>query len=430
MAILFPPHNMKFHHPKCLRRNATAVMVGTFDIRPPRDILTSLLNGVGIYKAVERDEEARHKRKKEKREREKERKRSLAKAAARALHKALLGDSNVHASTDGNFASTSSLSQPRPTASASFWRARPTIHIPAIQRSVSITPSPTSSPHPRYFTPGSTPGPSISSSISRTSSKRPRTPADDEIIGPQSRNQSAQLPAPPRKKRVAVKKGWKGWVEGSPPPSQKLINLDAPVLQQQRRTRSGKNFDAIGVGKESWVRLAWCDGQLTPISGKRAHNKSLKLTALFWKVLSNSVVAVVVAVIAYFGVNLVVLSSFFLIDSDCKVTSISCYSDGYVLGFLLSFSRRIFHHSYFFYIPNTLFLYHTLQVDISNYWLSNCLLAVFSNLPVVPNTERPHKGVLPGAENLIWVLHILSIYYLKWQTIHHCNFFWLWELLV
>ena len=30
------------------------------------------------------------------------------------------------------------------------------------------------------------------------------------------------------------------------------INLDAPVLQQQRRTRSGKNFDAIGVGKESW----------------------------------------------------------------------------------------------------------------------------------------------------------------------------------
>ena len=243
---------MKFHHTKCYRRNATAVMVGTFDIRPQRDVLTSLLNGVGLYKAVERDEEARHKRKKEKREREKERKR-----AARALHKALLGDSNQHTSTDGNLASTSSLPQ-LPTASvstSSFWRARPTIHIPAIQRSVSVTPSPTSSPHPD-FTPGSTPGPSISSSISRTSSKRPRTPEDDEDIGSQSRNQSAPLPAPPRKKRVAVKKGWKGWVEGSPPPSEKLINLDAPVLQQQRRTRSGKNFDAIGVGKESWVSLA------------------------------------------------------------------------------------------------------------------------------------------------------------------------------
>ena len=84
MAILFPPHNMKFHHTKCFRRNATAVMAGTFDIRPPRDVLTSLLNGVGLYKAVERDEEARHKRKRGKREREKERRRS--KAAARALH--------------------------------------------------------------------------------------------------------------------------------------------------------------------------------------------------------------------------------------------------------------------------------------------------------------------------------------------------------
>ena len=188
MAILFPPNNMKYHHTNRFRRNATSVMAGAFDIRPPRDVLTSLLNGVGPYKAVERDEEARHKRKKEKRERERERKR--LKAAARALHKAaLLADSNQHASTDGKFASTSSLPQPIPTAPAatsSFWRARPTIHIPAIQRSVSVTPSPTSSPPPRDFTPGSTPDPSISSSTSRTSSKRPRTPADNEVIGSQS----------------------------------------------------------------------------------------------------------------------------------------------------------------------------------------------------------------------------------------------------
>ena len=248
---------MEHHYSKHLRRNATAVMAGIFDIRPSRDVLTSLLNGVASYKAVERDEEARHRRKKEKREREKERRRS--KAAARALHKALLDDSNQHASTDGSFASTSSLPQPLPTATlttSSFWRARPTIHIPAIQRSVSVTPSPPSSPRLPNFTPGSTPGPSISSSTSRTSSKRPRTPEDDEVIGSQSGSQSAPLAPPPRKKRVAAKKGWKGWVEGSPPPSEKLINLDAPVLQQQRRTRSGKNFDAIGVGKESWVSLS------------------------------------------------------------------------------------------------------------------------------------------------------------------------------
>jgi hypothetical protein len=236
-VILFPPLNMKLHHAKRLRRNATVVMAGTFDIRPPRDVLLN-----GPYKAVERGA----RRRKKKREREKR-----SKSASRALHKALLGNSNQHASIDGNFASTSSLLHPLPTASAatsSFWRARPTIHIPAIQRSLSFTPSPTSSPHPMDFTPGLTPGPSIFSSISRTSSKRPRTPADDEVIGSQSRNPSQS--APPRKKRVAVKRGWKGWVEGSPPPSQKLINLDTPVLQQQRRTRSGKNFDAIGVGKK------------------------------------------------------------------------------------------------------------------------------------------------------------------------------------
>lgn len=249
MAILLP-HNMP---PKHIRRTATSVMAGDFDPRPSKDVLTSLLNGVGPNKAVERDEETRQKRRKERREREKERKRS--KAEARALLRSLFGVADQDASTDGKCVSTSSLPQPSPTRRSStslFWRARPTINIPVVQRSVSITPPPTFSPHPLDLTPDSTPGPSISSSTSRTSSKRPRTPADDEVIGSQSRTQPAALPAPPRKKRVAAKKGWKGWVEGSPPPSQKLINLDVPVLQE-RRTRSGKNFDAIGVGKESWV---------------------------------------------------------------------------------------------------------------------------------------------------------------------------------
>jgi hypothetical protein len=56
-----------------------------------------------------------------------------------------------------------------------------------------------------------------------------------------------------RKKRPAARKGWKGWVEGSPPPSEKLINLDAVKVLEERRTRSGKSFDAIGLGKDSWV---------------------------------------------------------------------------------------------------------------------------------------------------------------------------------
>ena len=239
MAILFPHHNMQSHHFKRIRRNATSVMAGAFDIRPPRDVLTSLLNGVGPYKAVERDEEARQQRKKDKREREKERRR--LKTTARALHKTLLGDSDQHASIDGNTASTSLLPQPLPVASAStssFWRARPTIHIPAIQRSVSVTPSPTSSPHPLDLPSASTPGHSVSSSTSRTSSKRPHTPADDEAIGYQSTAESAPPPPRPRKKRVAARKGWKGWVEGSPPPSVS-IGLDGTAILCVARTRSG-----------------------------------------------------------------------------------------------------------------------------------------------------------------------------------------------
>ena len=62
-------------------------------------------------------------------------------------------------------------------------------------------------------------------------------------------------PPPPKqkKKRVAARKGWKGWVEGSPPPSGKLINLDFVPVLTERKTRSGKSFDAIGVGKDGWV---------------------------------------------------------------------------------------------------------------------------------------------------------------------------------
>jgi hypothetical protein len=210
-------------------------------------VLTSLLNGVGPYKVVEKEEETRRNKKREKRERDRERKR--ARAAMRAHEKAL-GATHLDAISTAApvlHQPTPPIPPPLPSGTSSFWRARPSIHIATMQRSVSITPPPMpSSPPPMPSSPASTPGPSSSSSTSHTSSKRPRTPDDDEDL-------DREHHAPERKKRPAAKKGWKGWVEGSPAPSEKLINLDAVPVLQERRTRSGKSFDAIGVGKDGWV---------------------------------------------------------------------------------------------------------------------------------------------------------------------------------
>lgn len=245
---LMPPNLPMFPAHKRQRRTATSVLAGDFDLRPPRDVLTSLLNGVGPYKEVEKEQETRRTKKKEKRERLKEKQKT--KFASKITEKPIKVE-NATAPPAPTVA-TQSISAPVMQPS-SFWRARgtsyrPTIHIATMQRSVSVTPPPMPS------SPQSTPGPSTSSATSRTSSKRPRTPADEhfyelELFDP---SKPISLP-PPRKKRVAVKKGWKGWVEGSPPPSEKLINLDAVPVLQERRTRSGKSFDAIGVGKDGWV---------------------------------------------------------------------------------------------------------------------------------------------------------------------------------
>ncbi|CAA7269951.1 unnamed protein product [Cyclocybe aegerita] len=239
---------------KRCRRSATAVMAGAFDPRPSRDVLTSVLNGVSPYHEVERDEEARRKRKQEKKERERE-KRRKARAAEKAAVRTpmdVIADARPYATAPSTLATTGSFQTP-PTASTSKpIYVRPTIHIPAFQPSTSVTPSPASSPRIILFTPNSTPGPSISSSTSRTSSKRPRTPDDDVEMGSVS---APVMQRPPRKKRQAAKKGWKGWceIEGSPPPSERLIKLDVPPVLQERRTRSGKSFDAIGVGRTEWV---------------------------------------------------------------------------------------------------------------------------------------------------------------------------------
>jgi hypothetical protein len=237
-----------FNPAKRIRRNATAVMAGTFDPRPPRDVLTSLLNGVGPYKAVEKDDETRRNRRRERRERDREKKRQ--KAAAKARQKELIAEGMSDAVPSAQIASSSAppKMQTATTSASSFWRARPAIHIATMQRSVSVTPPPTSSPPPYASTSTSTPAPSTSLGTSRTSSKRPHTPDEEQKYDP-----TLSLEQRPRKKRVAVRKGWKGWVEGSPPPSEKLINLDAVPVLQERRTRSGKSFDAIGVGKDNWV---------------------------------------------------------------------------------------------------------------------------------------------------------------------------------
>ncbi|KAG6865635.1 hypothetical protein C0991_000804 [Blastosporella zonata] len=234
--------------PKKMRRTATSVMAGAFDLRPPRDAFTCLLNGVPRYKPIQNNEEMLRKA-------EKRKKKDLVAVET-------LKASSSHAAT---FDAPPATSCPNPRLdiphhkTSGFWpvdslplhtsylaSARPRIELRTAQRSVSITPPPTS---PTMFlsTPASTPGPSNSSSTSRMSSKRPHTPDDEEELGEQT------LPRPRGRKKPAVKKGWKGWVEGSPPPSEKLINLDAVPVLQERRTRSGKNFDAIGIGKESWV---------------------------------------------------------------------------------------------------------------------------------------------------------------------------------
>ncbi|KZP26941.1 hypothetical protein FIBSPDRAFT_1040435 [Athelia psychrophila] len=230
------------------RRTATAVLAGEFDPRPKRFVLTALLNGVPANQSLEAEERTKREKKREKRDRDREMKKEKAAAAREAKDK----DSAVQAEASSSSVTTvaptkTSISAPPaqtlPVAS-SFWRARPAIHIASMQRSISVTPPPMPS------SPVSTPGPSMSSSTSRTSSKRPFTPDDDDELHTVS---APARPREPPRKRAATKKGWKGWVEGSPPPSEKLINLDyAPVLRE-RKTRSGKAFDAIGQGKEDWI---------------------------------------------------------------------------------------------------------------------------------------------------------------------------------
>ncbi|KXN91563.1 hypothetical protein AN958_00419 [Leucoagaricus sp. SymC.cos] len=242
-----------YHYPQKRRRTATTVLAGYFDRPPRRDVLTSLLNGVGPNKEVEGEEESRKVKKKKDARKDKRRDSSVRRDSVLDL--------TTTSAPPVASSSSNPLPQPPqqpPKKKTGFWVAkpeRPNIQLMPMERSVSVTPPPGYSPiHLPSNSP--TPGPSMSVSTSRTSSKRPRTPDDfqdlTEVI---SHDATTPPPLPPRqrKKRIAHKKGWKGWIEGELQPSDKLINLDSAPVLQERRTRSGKNFDAISVGKDSWV---------------------------------------------------------------------------------------------------------------------------------------------------------------------------------
>ncbi|KAJ2922296.1 hypothetical protein H1R20_g14805, partial [Candolleomyces eurysporus] len=113
---------------KRVRRTATAVMAGHFDPLPPRDVLTSLLNGVVPYKAVEMDAEEKRQRKKERKE---------AKRAAKALAAAAAGSSSS-APPNGlaptNTTSTVSAATTRITIKSSFWKSKGTVEPKARPR--------------------------------------------------------------------------------------------------------------------------------------------------------------------------------------------------------------------------------------------------------------------------------------------------------
>ncbi|KAJ7890215.1 hypothetical protein B0H13DRAFT_2341145 [Mycena leptocephala] len=146
--------------------------------------------------------------------------------------------------TDDDEAQSEENPMPKPTAaSSSFSRARaarPQICIVTMQRSASVM-TPLSTPFLLHSTPMSTTGPYNSSSAARASFKRLNTPKDYVDF----RNEH-KLHAPPAPRRVAAKKGWKGWVEGSARPSEKLVSL-IRVLHG-RGTRSGKDLEGIAVG--------------------------------------------------------------------------------------------------------------------------------------------------------------------------------------
>jgi hypothetical protein len=271
------------------RRTATAVLAGDFDERPPRDVLTSVLNS-NPYRAVEKLEEQKERKKRRRVTEQGRQPQHQQKSGAKTTPPAPTTTVATMATTATTMTTTTvrntnstskdkdhyslparhppSHSYP-PSQPPVYQPGRPQINI-IMPRSMSVTPPPMLPPAALIYdtSPSSTKtkttrGLSVSSDTSRSSSlKRLRTPADGELLDDEAYLAAAaaegsltpppaQLERHPRKKRPAVRKGWKGWVEGSPPPSDKLINLDSAPVLQERRTRNGKPFGAIG--ENDWV---------------------------------------------------------------------------------------------------------------------------------------------------------------------------------
>ncbi|KZT34763.1 hypothetical protein SISSUDRAFT_245667 [Sistotremastrum suecicum HHB10207 ss-3] len=220
--------------PKCRRRTATAVMAGDFDPRPQRDALTSLLNGVKPYtprlteEQMREKEELRLKRKEQKRGKEKE----MGPKVRHANTSQNIQDPSVDArrvvpddapSTvdhpQGGDNESRSKKRKRPgDGMSSFWMASSVRTASSMINSPEHTPEP--SDHSDYS--------------SRSSSKRPHTPEDDLLRRSASTDPRLE-------------------VDEDELPKDKLIELDSVPILQERRTRSGKNFDAIGEGHDTWV---------------------------------------------------------------------------------------------------------------------------------------------------------------------------------
>jgi hypothetical protein len=267
-------------------------MAGDFDPRPRVDVLTSVLNGVKPYRteltekqlSTEKGEAQKskaqrdtgtEKRPKDKKESEQRRKEAEERRARKG--KGVDWEDRKDGAHSLEPSASTSKNSGGDRRGSSFWNARPYVSTETTE----------ATPDPSDAAPSS----------SRSSSKRPHTPfdSDDESLTPTSdypnavireaamrrkaeakrRRLSTQssfdtepsvgVKLPPRplgrprqeKRTRAVKKGWKGWVEASEDemPRDKLIELDHVEVLADRRTRSGKNFDAIGEGKDSWVPL-------------------------------------------------------------------------------------------------------------------------------------------------------------------------------
>jgi hypothetical protein len=101
MAVILPPLPSPFHPHKRRRRTATSVLVGDFDPRPARDVLTSLLNGVPRYTAVESADDMKRERRRDKKAHE-----SVKKRAKSAQNVPVNGESGAHRDTIPSIADT------------------------------------------------------------------------------------------------------------------------------------------------------------------------------------------------------------------------------------------------------------------------------------------------------------------------------------